>query len=90
MTLNLISPPRWHSGKTLASHAGEPKPSARHQVPVSRVLGRVTVDFAFFIKVKKDENIDVIGIMPTISFDHLAPANNSELKQPDHKNISVI
>ena len=38
----------------------------------------------------KAQNMNVIGIMPIISFDHLASTISFGLMQPDHKNISYF
>ena len=57
-------------------------------------LSIINIAFIFrfhsvFMNVKA-QNMNVIGIMPIISFDHLAFTISSGLMQPDHRNISYL
>ena len=50
----------------------------------------IFVIYSGFISQKKEQKINVTGIMTIIPFDHLASSNRSGLTQPDHKNVLVI
>ena len=56
---------------------------------LSIIITFIFIFHSVFMNVKA-QNMNVIGIMPIISFDHLAFTISSGLIQPAHKNISYL